>query len=74
MESPYHVFIRIKVHPCFSANAAVHLGKKGRRNLYKGDSPQIGRGSKPTQISGNTSSKSYQHIAAVKLFLNQEFI
>ena len=72
MESPYHILVVIKIHPCFPADAGIHLGKKGRRDLYKTDTPEIAGRRKARHIPRNSSAESYQQIMAVKVMPDQE--
>src|SRR5208337_5079385 len=43
LEGPEQVFAFRQVHPCLAADAAVHLGKEGRRNLKVRDAAHVNR-------------------------------
>ena len=49
MESADHIFVRVEINACFSADTAVHLGEQGGWNLDKRNSAQIGGGGKVTE-------------------------
>ena len=74
MESPHHIFILFKIHPCFSANAAVHLCQQRGGNLDKTDAPQI-RGCRIAgHVACNAAAQSHQDILPVQAVLYQMFI
>ena len=51
MESADHIFVRVEINACFSADTAVHLGEQGGWNLDKRNSAQIGGGGKAAEIA-----------------------
>ena len=48
------------VHPGFPADAAVHLGQEGRRDLDHGDPPHVDRGRKTGQIADDAAAQGDQ--------------
>ena len=72
MESPYHIFILLKIHPCLTADRTVYLCKQRRGNLHKINAPQIGSRCKTGDISHHTAAQSDQHILSRNLFLDQK--
>ena len=74
MKRANHIFVRVKINARLAANAAVHLGKKRRRNLHEGNAAQIGRRRESAEIAHNSAAECCQHIVAVKMVQNQGLI
>ena len=56
IKSTHHIFVLHKVHAGLPADAAVHLGKKRRRNLHEGNAAQVGRRRKTGKIADNAAA------------------
>ena len=50
----------VGVHAGFPADAAVHLGEEGRRDLDHGDPPHVDRGRKPGQVADDAAAQGDQ--------------
>ena len=70
MERADHIFVGIKIYARLSADARIHLGEQGCRDLDKIDAAQIGRCSKAGHIADHTAAEGCEHVFAVKMMLN----
>ena len=74
MKGTHHIFVSVKIDTGLSADTAVYLRKKRRRDLDKPDAPEIGRCCEAGHIADYAAAQGNDQIMPVKSVLDQHSV